>query len=75
MLVRLGRWDAAAELLVDVKEDMDLNEVGDYYETLLMYKGHTSPGQLLKKARGEGFRSVQGDSWDRYLDSGCLPDG
>ena len=54
VLVRLERKEAAAELLVDVRNDMDLVEVGDYYETLLMYKGHSSPEQLLKKARDEG---------------------
>ena len=54
VLVRLGRKEAAAELLVDVRKDMDLVEVGDYYETLLMYKGHSSPEQLLKKAREDG---------------------
>jgi len=54
VLVRLGKKEAAAELLVDVKQGMDLVEVGDYYETLLMYKGHMSPEQLLNKARGEG---------------------
>ena len=54
VLVRLGRKDAATKLLIDVKQDMDLVEVGDYYETLLMYKGHTSPEKLLTKAREEG---------------------
>jgi tetratricopeptide (TPR) repeat protein len=54
VLLRLGRQEAAAKLLEDINEDMDLVEVGDYYETLLMYKGHTSPEQLLKKARDEG---------------------
>jgi len=33
---------------------MKLIEVGDYYETLLMYKKYSTPEKLLQKARSEG---------------------
>ena len=48
-LIRLGRWGEAKILLGDIKPDMELIEVGDYYETLLMYKGYTRPEKLLEK--------------------------
>ncbi|HUS78329.1 MAG TPA: tetratricopeptide repeat protein [Patescibacteria group bacterium] len=53
-LIRLGRWDEAEELLQKVKPNMELVEVGDYYETLLMQKGFLTPEELLEKARSEG---------------------
>jgi tetratricopeptide (TPR) repeat protein len=53
-LIRLGRWNEAERLLEIVEPDMELVEVGDYYETLLMYKGYTTPEKLLEKARNEG---------------------
>ena len=53
-LIRLGRWGEAEELLEIIEPDMRLIEVGDYYETLLMYKGYSTPEALLEKARGEG---------------------
>lgn len=53
-LIRLGRWGEATELIEPIEQTMELIEVGDYYETLLMYKGNDTPEGLLKKARGEG---------------------
>ncbi len=53
-LIRLGLWEEAARLLEGIKPDEPLVEVGDYYETLLMYKGSLTPEALLKKARSEG---------------------
>jgi tetratricopeptide (TPR) repeat protein len=53
-LIRLGRWSEAEKLLVPIRPDMRLTEVGDYYDTLLMYKGYSTPEELLVKARDEG---------------------
>jgi len=53
-LIRLGKWKEAEQLLELIEPDMKLIEVGDYYETLLMYKGYKTPEQLLEKARSEG---------------------
>jgi hypothetical protein len=53
-LIRLDKWTEAERLLEPIEPDMELIEVGDYYETLLMYKGYTTPEQLLEKARSEG---------------------
>ncbi len=53
-LIRLGRWREAEKLLEPITPDMKLIEVGDYYETLLMYKGYSTPEELLEKARREG---------------------
>ena len=53
-LIRLKRWGEAANLLEGIKTDEKLVEVGDYYETLLMYKGTETPEALLKRARSEG---------------------
>ncbi len=53
-LIRLDRWSEAEKLLEIVEPDMDLIEVDDYHETLLMYKGYTTPEELLDKARREG---------------------
>jgi len=54
VLKRIGRDDEAAELLETIETRRQVVEVGDYYETLLMYKGETSPEALLEKARSEG---------------------
>ena len=53
-LIRLGRLEEAERLLEGIKPGESLIEVGDYYETLLMYKGTSTPEALLKKARSEG---------------------
>jgi len=53
-LLRHGDVAGAASLLEGVESGLDLVEVGDYYETLLMYKGETSPEALLEKARAQG---------------------
>ncbi len=53
-LIRLGRWKEAEKLLEPIEPNIALIEVGDYYETLLMYKGYTTPEELLEKARSEG---------------------
>jgi tetratricopeptide (TPR) repeat protein len=53
-LIRLGRWREAEELLGIIEPNMQLVEVGDYYETLLMYKGYNTSEGLLDKARKEG---------------------
>ncbi|HIH88515.1 TPA: hypothetical protein HA344_04805 [Candidatus Bathyarchaeota archaeon] len=53
-LIRLKRWGEAAKLLEGIEPNEKLVEVGDYYETLLMYKGATTPEALLKKAQSEG---------------------
>ncbi len=53
-LIRLKRWGEATKLLEGIEPGEKLVEVGDYYETLLMYKGATTPEALLKKARSEG---------------------
>jgi len=53
-LLRLGRLEEAGKLLEPIEADRDVVEVGDYYQTLLMYKGETTPEGLLEKARGEG---------------------
>ena len=53
-LIRLKRWGEAARLLEGIAPGEKLVEVGDYYETLLMYKGGSKPEALLKKARSEG---------------------
>jgi tetratricopeptide (TPR) repeat protein len=50
-LLRNGDELGAAELLEGIDAGLDLVEVGDYYETLLMYKGETTPEALLDKAR------------------------
>ena len=53
-LIRLGRWREATRLLEKINPNETLVEVGDYYETLLMYKGTITPEALLIKARSEG---------------------
>jgi len=54
VLLRHGDDSGAARLLESVQSGLDLVEVGDYYETLLMYKGESTPEALLIKARSEG---------------------
>ena len=53
-LIRLGRLEEAEKLLEPIEADRKVVEVGDYYQTLLMYKGKTTPEELLEQARGEG---------------------
>jgi tetratricopeptide (TPR) repeat protein len=53
-LARLHKQTEEAKILNEVKENETLVEVNDYYETLLMYKGATTPERLLEKARSEG---------------------
>jgi tetratricopeptide (TPR) repeat protein len=53
-LLRHGDTSGATELLEGIEPGLDLVEVGDYYETLLMYKGVSTPEALLAKARSEG---------------------
>jgi tetratricopeptide (TPR) repeat protein len=54
VLIRLGRHEEAEGLLEEIESGLSVVEVGDYYETLLMYKGETTTEALLEKARGEG---------------------
>jgi tetratricopeptide (TPR) repeat protein len=62
-LIRLGRLSEASKLLNDIQPGLDFVEVGDYYETLLMYKGHSSPTSLLESARRDVARfSVKGQA-------------
>jgi tetratricopeptide (TPR) repeat protein len=53
-LLRHGDDSSATRLLEGVQSGLELVEVGDYYETLLMYKGESSPEDLLEKARTQG---------------------
>jgi tetratricopeptide (TPR) repeat protein len=53
-LLRHGDTSWAAELLEGIESELEMVEVGDYYETLLMYKGESAPEALLAKARSEG---------------------
>ena len=53
-LLRHGDDSGAERLLEGVQSGLDLVEVGDYYETLLMCKGETTPEALLEKARTQG---------------------
>jgi tetratricopeptide (TPR) repeat protein len=53
-LLRHGDPSGAAELLKGIELGLELVEVGDYYETLLMYKGESTPEALLSTARSEG---------------------
>ncbi len=54
VLFRLGRHEEIEGLLEEIEGGLPVVEVGDYYETLLMYKGETTPEALLEKARCEG---------------------
>lgn len=54
VLLRLGRHDEAEKLLEPIEQGTELIEVGDYYQTLLMYKGSMAPEELLELARSEG---------------------
>jgi tetratricopeptide (TPR) repeat protein len=53
-LLRNGDDSGTARLLEGIRPGLELVEVGDYYETLLMYKMESKPEALLKKARSEG---------------------
>ena len=57
VLLRLGKKEEADKLLEKIKPDMKLIEVGAYYDTLLMYKGYTTPDELLDKYRAKGGAS------------------
>jgi len=54
VLERLGLRGEAARLLEPVVPGMSLVEVGDYYQTLLMYRGESAPEELLDEARSGG---------------------
>ncbi|MFH2111534.1 MAG: hypothetical protein ABIJ47_09790 [Candidatus Bathyarchaeota archaeon] len=54
VLIRLGLRYEAELLLEEVEPGLSLVEVGDYYQTLLMYKGHFTPEAVLGDARAEG---------------------
>ena len=71
-LIRLGRLSEASMLLKNVESGLNLVEVGDYYETLLMYKGLSSPTSLLEGARHDFARfSVKGQAvGNLYLSRG-----
>jgi tetratricopeptide (TPR) repeat protein len=53
-LIRLGNWRDAEKVVDKIDKDLKLIEVGDYYQTLLMYKGVNGPEKLLKEAFKEG---------------------
>lgn len=55
VLIRLGLRHEAEMLLEEVEPGLSLVEVGDYYQTLLMYKGHFTPEAVLDGARAEGL--------------------
>ena len=57
VLLRLDKKEEANKLLEKIKPDMKLIEVGAYYDTLLMYKGYTTPDELLDKYRVKGGAS------------------
>lgn len=57
VLLRLGKKVEAGKLLEKIEPDMKLVEVGAYYDTLLMYKGYTTPDELLDKYRAKGGAS------------------
>jgi len=61
-LIRLARWKEAERLLEDVEPNKSYIEVGDYYETLLMYKGLITPEDLLDSARSKGRFIVKGQA-------------
>jgi len=50
----LGRDEEAEALLGRVSAEMDIIENHNYHDCLLMYKGETSPEELMEKARGQG---------------------
>ena len=55
MTMRLLGRDKEAEALLDrVSPEMDIIENHNYHDSLLMYKGETSPEELMEKARGQG---------------------
>lgn len=57
VLLRLDQKEEAEKLLEKIEPEMDLVEVGAYYDTLLMYKGYTTPDELLDKYRAKGGAS------------------
>jgi len=54
----LGREEEAEDLLVPIKEDMDIIENQFYHRCLLMYKGLVEPGILMDEARAMGPLAV-----------------
>jgi tetratricopeptide (TPR) repeat protein len=50
----LGRDDEAEELLKKVHGNMDIIENHHYHSCLMMYKGETTPENLLDEARAQG---------------------
>jgi len=50
----LGRDEEAETLLARVSHEMDIIENHNYRDCLLMYKGKTTPEELMEKARGQG---------------------
>jgi hypothetical protein len=57
LVLRLDKKAEADKLLEKIEPDMKLVEVGAYYDTLLMYKGYTTPDELLDKYRAKGGAS------------------
>jgi len=51
-LCMIGRDEDAKQVLRRVKKDMDIIENKDYHRLLLMYKGETTPEQLMESLRG-----------------------
>ena len=50
----LGRGDEAEELLKKVHRGMDIIENHHYHSCLMMYKGETTPEDILEEARAQG---------------------
>jgi tetratricopeptide (TPR) repeat protein len=53
-LRRLDRKDEANKVLEKINKDMDVIENHHYFKCLLMYKGETTPNNLMKEARDMG---------------------
>jgi len=53
-LRRLGRAEAAAQVLVPIRADLEVIENGAYHGLLLMYRGEKSAEALLAEAEGAG---------------------
>jgi tetratricopeptide (TPR) repeat protein len=54
----LERKDEAEELVAPITEDMDIIENQHYHRLLLMYKGETTPDEVMKEARKQGTLAV-----------------
>ena len=57
---RMGRDDDAAQVLDDIREEMDILENGSYHKRLLMYKGLVEPEELLNSDASELDLATQG---------------